>query len=164
MSDSWNASEGMVLLKDTLMAALTGSYKHLSDNHRGLNGARLMLQCQRGFCAVFAAFRVHAKGGRTLRKDVFLPSKRLLSAFYTTLPSKHPSKNLVFTENPYRRLLNRHSPPKKERIFPGVHKIDAPISGPRIADKYFTDTRIFLKCYSASGLFVLFFFLLCTSC
>ena len=36
--------------------------------------------------------RVHAKGGRTLRKGVFLPSKRLLSAFYKTLPSKNPSK------------------------------------------------------------------------
>ena len=36
-------------------------------------------------------------------------------------------------------------PPQKERIFPGVHKIDAPISGPRIADRNFTDTkRIFL--------------------
>ena len=35
---------------------------------------------------------------------------------------------------------------QNERIFPGVHKIDAPISGPRIADKNFTDTkRIFLK-------------------
>ena len=34
---------------------------------------------------------------------------------------------------------------QKERIFPGVHKIDAPISGPRIADKNFTDTRIFLR-------------------
>ena len=34
---------------------------------------------------------------------------------------------------------------QKERIFPGVHKIDAPISGPRIADENFTDTRIFLK-------------------
>ena len=34
---------------------------------------------------------------------------------------------------------------QKERIFPGVHKIDAPISGPRIEDKNFTDTRIFLK-------------------
>ena len=38
-------------------------------------------------------------------KDVFLPSKHLLSAFYKTLPSKNPSKNLVFTENPYRHLL-----------------------------------------------------------
>ena len=30
------------------------------------------------------------EGGRTLRKDVFLPSKHLLSAFYETLPSKNP--------------------------------------------------------------------------
>ena len=35
---------------------------------------------------------------------------------------------------------------QKERIFPGVHKIGASISVPRIADKNFTDTRIFLKC------------------
>ena len=34
------------------------------------------------------------EGGRTLRKGVFLPSKRLLSAFYNTPPSKNPSKNL----------------------------------------------------------------------
>ena len=58
---------------------------------------------------------------------------------------------------------NRHSPPpqnpplkrgilwtwgfflQKERIFPGVHKIGAAISGPRIADTNFTDTRIFLN-------------------
>ena len=38
------------------------------------------------------------------------------------------------------------------RIFPGVHKIGATISGPRIADKNFTDTRIFLsKIGSNSG-------------
>ena len=40
------------------------------------------------------------EGGRTLRKDVFLPSKHLLIAFYETLLSKNPSKNLVVTENP----------------------------------------------------------------
>ena len=34
---------------------------------------------------------------------------------------------------------------QKERIFPGVHQIGALISGPRIADTNFTDTRIFLK-------------------
>ena len=33
---------------------------------------------------------------------------------------------------------------QKERIFPGVHKIVAAISGPRIADTNFADTRIFL--------------------
>ena len=39
---------------------------------------------------------------------------------------------------------------QKERIFPRVHKIDAPISGPRIADKNFTDTRIFFFSLSLS--------------
>ena len=34
---------------------------------------------------------------------------------------------------------------QKEGIFPGVHKIGAAISGPRIADTNFTDTRIFLR-------------------
>ena len=35
---------------------------------------------------------------------------------------------------------------QKERIFSGVHKIGAAISGPRTADTNFTDTkRIFLK-------------------
>ena len=43
------------------------------------------------------------EGGRTLRMDVFLPSKHLQAP--KTFPSKNPSKNLVFTENPYRHLL-----------------------------------------------------------
>ena len=34
---------------------------------------------------------------------------------------------------------------QKEGIFPGVRKIGAAISGPRIADTNFTDTRIFLN-------------------
>ena len=34
---------------------------------------------------------------------------------------------------------------RKNAIFPGVHKIGAPISGPRIADTNFTDTRLFLR-------------------
>ena len=33
---------------------------------------------------------------------------------------------------------------RTDAFFPGVHKIGAPISGPRIADTNFTDTRIFL--------------------
>ena len=33
---------------------------------------------------------------------------------------------------------------RKNAFFPRVHKIGAPISGPRIADTNFTDTRIFL--------------------
>ena len=34
---------------------------------------------------------------------------------------------------------------QKERIFSGAHKIGAAISGPRIADTNFADTRIFLN-------------------
>ena len=45
--------------------------------------------------------------GRTLRKDVFLPSKPLLSAFYKTLPSKNPSKKHLLLENLLRTLLRR---------------------------------------------------------
>ena len=50
---------------------------------------------------------------RTLRKDVFLPPKHLISAFYEMLLAKSPSRNLVFTENPYRRLLK---PPFSEAL------------------------------------------------
>ena len=32
----------------------------------------------------------------------------------------------------------------KNAIFPGVHKIGATVSGPRIADKNYMDARIFL--------------------
>ena len=42
---------------------------------------------------------------------------------------------------------------QKERIFPGVHKIGAAISGPRIADTNFTDTRIFLKNIKRANLY-----------
>ena len=52
--------------------------------------------------------------GRTLRRDVFLPSKHLLSAFYKTLSSKNPSKNLVFTENLTRHFLR--NPSKKHLL------------------------------------------------
>ena len=54
-------------------------------------------------CEGAASVRVHVKGAvlRNKKKDVFLPSKHLLGALYKTLPSK----NRVFTENPYRGLL-----------------------------------------------------------
>ena len=39
---------------------------------------------------------------------------------------------------------------QKEGIFPGVRKIGAAISGPRIADTNFADTRIYLKYYHSS--------------
>ena len=45
--------------------------------------------------------RAHAKGVVLCERACFC----LLSAFYKNPPSKNPSKNLVFTENPYRCLL-----------------------------------------------------------
>ena len=54
------------------------------------------------------------EGGRTLRQDVFLPSKHLLSAFYEKLPSKNPSKNLVVTETP---LQAPSKNPSKKRLL-----------------------------------------------
>ena len=65
------------------------------------------VNCQSALVSVSLRFpgAREGPGGRTLRKDVFLPSKHLLSAIYETLPSKSPSKNLVSTKNPYRRLL-----------------------------------------------------------
>ena len=41
---------------------------------------------------------------------------------------------------------------RKKAFFPGVHKIGAAISGPRIADTNFTDTRIFLTVLPSPGI------------
>ena len=48
-------------------------------------------------------------------------------------------------QNPKRGILWTWDLPAERTLFPGVHKIGAAFSGPRIADKNFTDTRIFLK-------------------
>ena len=48
--------------------------------------------------SIFRRFVFPFRAGGTKREH-------LLSDFYNTLPSKNPSKNLVFTENPYRHLL-----------------------------------------------------------
>ena len=50
-------------------------------------------------------------------------------------------KNKVGTPPP----KTQNTPCRTDAFFPGVHKIGAAISGPRIADKNFTDTRIFLN-------------------
>ena len=80
------------------------------------------------------------------------PAVRLLfSAEFQKNPCAH--KNKIGTPPPKKPKI---PPPKrgilwtgfflqKERIFPGVHKIGAAISGPRIADTNSTDTRIFLS-------------------
>ena len=51
-------------------------------------------------------------------------------------PPKPPPKNAEFYGHGFSC--------RKNAFFPGVHKSGAAISGPRIADTNFTDTRIFL--------------------
>ena len=56
---------------------------------------------------------------------------------------------------------------RTDAFFPGVHKIGAGISGPRIADRNFTDARIFLIGGSPDPLFAcskmsLFYLKTCT--
>ena len=72
-----------------------------------------MLEREQGLAILREAHGAR-EGGHTLRKDVFLPSKHLLSGFYEKLPSKNPSKNLVFTENP---LQARSKNPSKNRLL-----------------------------------------------
>ena len=61
---------------------------------------------------------IHAsarEGGRTLRKDVFLPSKHLLSAFYKMLPFKNPSKNPCLYQKPLQ--VPSKNPSKKHLLL-----------------------------------------------
>ena len=51
----------------------------------------------------FGASKIVLTKARLLKHD--FPVHGLLNVFYETLPSKNLSKKLVFTENPYRRLL-----------------------------------------------------------
>ena len=68
---------------------------HAKDCHNMHNKPKPVNQQTVGGEKVYTKGVFGSEGGRTLRKDVFLPSKRLLSAFYETLPSKNPSKILA---------------------------------------------------------------------
>ena len=60
--------------------------------------------------------------------------------------SPPPTQNPKYPPPPKRGILWKKCvfSCRKNAFFPGVHKIGAANSGPRIADKNFTDTRIFL--------------------
>ena len=61
--------------------------------------------------------------------------------------SPPPPPNLKYPPPPHktRNFMDMGFPAERTHFFPGVHKIGAAISVPRIADTNFTDTRIFLK-------------------
>ena len=93
------------LLLQALCGTLTWAGANLTSRHHKLKDpSSWAIRRNRGI-SVATPEGCTRRGGRTLRKDVFLPSWHLLRAFYKTRPSKNPSKNLVFTANPYRLLL-----------------------------------------------------------
>ena len=84
------------------------------------------------------------EGGRTLRKGVSLPSKRLLSTFYNTPPSKNPSKNLCLYWNPYKAPSK--NPSKKHLLLENLLRtllrsvrLHDPLGVRPILTKIFTD-------------------------
>ena len=60
-------------------------------------------------------------------------------------PPHPPKKNPKYPPPVKRGILWTWFSCRTDACFPGVHKIGAAISGPRITDKNFTDTRIFLR-------------------
>ena len=72
----------------------------------------------------------------TLVREILAPIK-----IKSALPP--PPPNPKYPPSPKRGILWTWFFLQNGRIFPGVHKIGAAISGPRIADKNFMDTRIF---------------------
>ena len=66
--------------------------------------------------------------------------------------SSPPPQNPKYTPPLKQGILYGHGfSCRTDAFFPGVHEIGAAISGPRIADKNFTDTWIFLKVKNANS-------------
>ena len=97
----------------------------------------------------------------SMHRDLSGPVSRDTARPYRAIPRDHLRKILAPIKiksalPPPKKKPKIPSPPQNEEflwtwfflqnghIFPGVHKIGATISGPRIADKNLTDTRIFL--------------------
>ena len=91
------------------------------------------------------------RGTLPLGQNYYMPFFYVLGNYFQKNPRAH--KNKIGTPPP----KTQNTPPpqneefyghrfscRKNAFFPGVHKIGAAISGPRIADTNFTDTRIFL--------------------
>ena len=63
----------------------------------------------------------------------------------TNRPCLPPPKNPKYPPPSNEEFYGHRFSCRKNAFFPRAHKIGTAISGPRIADKNFTDTRIFLK-------------------
>ena len=65
------------ILFEVLLMQIQEEIHHFAAWEGGVEGHQ---NCEQNFCEEtgVSSYRVHAKGGRVLPKDVFLPSKRLL--------------------------------------------------------------------------------------
>ena len=95
-------------------------------------------------------------GGRGfLSRNCFSPNFRKILApikIKSALPPPPPQNPIYPPPQKNEEFYGHGFSCRTDAFFPGVHKIGAAISGPRIADKNFTDTRIFLKILRASFL------------
>ena len=91
-----------LLIREMIFAGKSAQKIHQENPLQNPPQTYEQISAQRGRATYVGCTR---RGSHSAKGRGFLPSKHLLSTFYKTLPSKNPSKNLVFTENPYRRLL-----------------------------------------------------------
>ena len=79
---------------------------------------------------------------------LILQTELIYIYIYIALIQKNPRAHKIKSALPppkTRNFMDMAFSCRLDAFFPGVHEIGAAISGPRISDKNFTDTRIFLK-------------------
>ena len=108
--------------------------QEVSPHHRGRRKTHFLVRTS----TIFGADVHDPKGSRkTLFRKIRAPIK-IKSALRPPPPPNPPPKKEEFYGHRFSC--------RKNAFFPGVHKIGAAISGPRIADTNFTDTGTFLIC------------------
>ena len=90
------------------------------------------------------SFRGPPGAGLETRVDGFQKNPRAQKNKIGTSPPQNP-KPKIPPPKKTRNFMDMVFSCRTDAFFPGVHKIGAAISGPRIADTNFTDTRIFLR-------------------
>ena len=104
---------------------------------------------KRGISAILARYPM--KQGKRVRYPPlrYYLERVLLRKIPTPIKIKSalpPPPNPKYPPPKTRNFMDTGFSCRTDAFFPGVHKIGAAISGPGIADKKFTDTRIFLNC------------------
>ena len=143
---AWAQWKNVYFSKGFLQSEVLGELSVLEGRS---SGRSLRRSLRRSFRACFAGtFRAKETSAKTSAQKSHDSARQNWRTFIQKNPRDHKHKigtpPPAQTPPPKRGILRTWFFLQKERIFPGVHKIGAPISGPRIADTNFTDTRIFL--------------------